>query len=100
MNVDQIIEDRLLASSPETHSMNEKFLLQSSDEDLDNSNDNSSREFSQVQLQNYTKFDGNWGCRIGQPCDHEVPGSPCLKNLGKNYFTFPEVGNSVKDECS
>ena len=99
MNVEQINEDRLLASSPETLSMDEKYLLQSSDEDLDNSNENSSFEFSQVKMQNYTKFDGNWGSPIGQP-DHEVPGSPCpwLKNIGKKYFTFPEVGYSVKDE--
>ena len=37
MNVEQMEEDRLLASSPEELSIDEKFLLQSSDEELNKS---------------------------------------------------------------
>ena len=35
MSVEQMEEDRLLASSPDDFSMDEQFLLQSSDEELD-----------------------------------------------------------------
>ena len=35
MSAEQMEEDRLLASSPEDFSMDEQFLLQSSDEELD-----------------------------------------------------------------
>ena len=35
MNEDEMEEDRLLASSPEDLSMDEQFLLQSSDDELD-----------------------------------------------------------------
>ena len=37
MNVEQMEEDRLLASSPEELSIDEKFLLQSSDEEFNKS---------------------------------------------------------------
>ena len=35
MSVEQMEEDRLLASSPDDFSMDEQFLLQSSDDELD-----------------------------------------------------------------